>query len=75
MESGGVMNRAQVIELLRKRQGKQSLREFAAALGLSAGYLSDIYCGNRAPGPSILAILGIEKTTTVEYERAKGNKP
>jgi len=69
------MNRAQVVELLRRMQAGRSLREFAENIGVSAGYLSDIYCGNRAPGPSILAILGIEKTTTVEYERAKRRKP
>ena len=68
------MNREQVIALLRKRQGSQSLREFAEALGVSAGYLSDIYCGNRAPGPAILRILGIEKTVTIEYEK-KAGKP
>lgn len=66
------MNREQVIALLRKRQGKMSLREFAAAFGISAGYLSDIYCGNRAPGPTILNMLGIEKQTTVEYKKAGG---
>ena len=63
------MNLEQVIALLRKRQGKQSLREFAAELGVSAGYLSDIFCGNRAPGATILDLLGIEKQTTIEYAK------
>ena len=68
------MDRAQVIERLRKRQGKQSLRDFAEAIGVSAGYLSDIFCGNRAPGPAILNILGIEKQTVTSYAK-KASKP
>ena len=68
------MNREQVIALLRKQQGDRSLREFAEAIDVSAGYLSDIYCGYRAPGPSILRILDIEKQTVIEYKRVKGEK-
>ena len=63
------MTRSEVIELLRKKQSKRSLREFGASIGVSAAYLSDILCGNRYPGPSVLKALGIEKVTTTEYVR------
>ena len=65
------MNREQVIELLRKRQGSMTLKDFAASLGLSVGYINDVYCGNRCPGPSILQALGVEKVTTVDYREVK----
>jgi transcriptional regulator with XRE-family HTH domain len=52
---------ATVIALLKKKQGKRSLREFARALGISAPYLSDIYLGRRRPGPAVLQHLGLHK--------------
>lgn len=68
------MTREQVVKLLRKQQGKQSLRAFAAILDVTPAYLSDIYRNRRDPGPKILNLLEIDKQTTTEYvlrERAK----
>lgn len=56
-----------VIKMLRDRQGKLSINKFAASLGVSQPYLSDIYNGKREPGPKVLSRLGI--TQTVKYER------
>lgn len=56
-----------VVGMLRKKQGKRSLREFARELGISAPYLSDIYKGRRNPGPAILDQFGIQKQVLTEY--------
>ena len=56
-----------VIDKLRKDQGKNTLRAYARSLGISAGYLSDIYNNRRDPGADILDHLNIEKTVTVTY--------
>jgi transcriptional regulator with XRE-family HTH domain len=44
-----------------------SLRAKAKALGVSAGYLSDLLKGHRKPGPKLLGALGLE----VSYRRRK----
>ena len=48
-----------VIEMLKRKQGKSGLRQFATELGISAPYLSDIYKGRRSPGPAVLEKLGL----------------
>jgi hypothetical protein len=65
--------REDVIEQLKKKQGEQSLRSFAQTLGCSAPYLSDIYNGNRDPGPLILNELGLERRveTIVTYVKRR----
>ena len=69
----GTLTRSQVVDLLRKRQGKKSLRVFGREIGVSAAYLSDVFRGNREPGPTILTLLGIQRTKTTEttYERLR----
>jgi transcriptional regulator with XRE-family HTH domain len=62
----GTLTRIQVIDLLRKRQGKKSLRRFGDEIGVTAAYLSDVFRGNREPGPTILTLLGVERTKTTE---------
>lgn len=52
---------ADPIKMLRKRQGKRSLRALAREIGCAAPYLSDVYRGRRTPGPKILAFLGLTK--------------
>ena len=49
------------IELLRSRLTGKSMRALAREIPCSAPYLSDVLNGNRAPGPRILAYLGLEK--------------
>ena len=66
-----VLNEEQVIAVIRKEQGERSLRQFAQELGISPAYLSDVYRGNRAPGPAILGRLGLVRRTTTStvYEK------
>ena len=61
----------QVLELLRKRQGKRPARALADELGISAVYLSDIYKGKRHPGPAVLAVLGLERE--IIYRKAESS--
>lgn len=51
----------EVIEMIRKRIGNKTQREFALEIGVSQQYLNDILQGRRTPGPSILGYLGLEK--------------
>lgn len=64
------------IEMLRARQGDQSLREFAGMVGVTAAYLSDLYRGNRYPGPRILHFLGLKRNVkkSVVYTYKKNGK-
>lgn len=57
-----------VIEILRKMQGKRKQYELAKELGISAPYLSDIFKGKREPGPAVLRILGLRKQVVYEKE-------
>jgi hypothetical protein len=68
-----VLTRTDVVDLLKKRQGNKTLRLLGLELGLSAAYLSDVFRGNREPGPTLLAILGLErtKTTDITYMKVK----
>jgi len=67
-----IMERTEVITLLRRKQGDRSLREYAKHVGCSAAYLSDLYRGNRDPGKKIMLFLGLTKRRRVEttYGRA-----
>ena len=62
--------RSEINEMLRKRQGDRSLREYAKTIDMSVAYLSDVLRGNREPGPRILKMLKLRKrkTTEVTYE-------
>ncbi len=55
------MNRKQLLDLMRKRQGNRTAKEFAEELGISQAYLSDIYAAKRDPGPSVLEKLQLER--------------
>jgi transcriptional regulator with XRE-family HTH domain len=62
------------VDLLKRRQGDKSLRQFAVQVGVSAAYLSDLYRGNRFPGPRILHFLGlkrnVKKSVVYSYKKA-----
>lgn len=70
------LNNDQVVKKIRDGQGGKSLREYATSLGITAGYLSDIYCGKREPGPKILKRFNLTKlrTTTIAYVSEKRAK-
>ncbi len=72
-----ILTQDDVLALLRKKQGTDSLRAFATSLGISAAYLSDVYNKNRQPGGKLLKVLGVRKErkiTTSYFEVAKGTK-
>jgi transcriptional regulator with XRE-family HTH domain len=64
------MTTAQVIALMKKKQGNRTSKEFAKELGISAAYLCDIYRNNREPGESVLTKLGIVKRIVYEPQSA-----
>lgn len=69
-----LITREMAIRRLRELQGSRTLRAFAAELGISYQYLSEIMCGRRNLGPLVLQHLGLEKRprpepTYVEVER------
>jgi len=55
------MDQAELIELMKKKQGKRSAADFAAELGISPQYLSHIYLGKTEPGPTVLKALGLKR--------------
>ena len=55
------MNVDQFLEFLKKQQGNQTAQQFAARIGVSPQYLSDVYNGRRPPGESITSALKVEK--------------
>ena len=67
------MTKQAMIQILQRKQADQSLRSFAAEIGCSPSYLSDVYLGRREPGPKIAAFLGLQKRTIVKviYEKPK----
>lgn len=67
------MTRDDVISILQRKQGERSLREFAKELKCSAAYLSDLYRGNREPGPRIMRYLGLtrDRVTNTTYARTR----
>ncbi len=56
-----MLNRDQVLKLLRKRLGKRYQSELAEELGISKVYLGDILKGKRDPGDAVLSKLGLER--------------
>lgn len=65
------MNKQQVIQQLRDIQKKLDLnqQDYAARIGISPAYLSDIYLDRRDPGPTVLNFLNLEEKTI--YEKKK----
>lgn len=61
----------EVIAMMRDEQAEAelSLRQYAAKLGITPGYLVDLYKGNRTPGPTILSRFGLAKKTVTLYEK------
>ena len=62
------MTEAQIVETLKRKQGARTLTALAQEIGITVGYLHDVYTSRRAPGPKILAFLKLEKRE--EYVRA-----
>jgi len=64
------LTKTDVVDLLRLRFKGSSLREIAKEIEVSASYLHDVLHGRRAPGPTILNYLQLEKieVRTVIYK-------
>ena len=67
------MNTEDVIEMLKKKQGGRSLRDFARVVNCSHGYLYDLYKGSRDPGNKIMKFLGLKKKRVTETTYAKSS--
>lgn len=52
---------AEVIDLLKQKQGTRPDSQFAVELGISKAYLCDLYKGRRTPGEKILERIGLVK--------------
>lgn len=63
---GNQLTVEQVLELLRKRQGNRTQREFAKELGITGQYLCDLYLRRRDPGEAVLKNFGIVRRTIYE---------
>jgi transcriptional regulator with XRE-family HTH domain len=53
-------SQADIIELLRKAIGDGTAKDYAAKIGVSQQFLSDVLKGRRAPGHKLLAALGLK---------------
>jgi len=62
------LTEAEVLNIMKAEQGAQSLREFAATIGVTPAYISDIYNGRRHPGAKVLDHFGIGKTSQIIVE-------
>ena len=64
-----------ILAMLRLKQGPQSLRSYAAEIGCSVAYLSDIFLKRRLPGPKVLEYLKIKRQVKIirriSYTREK----
>lgn len=57
------------LRFLKEKQGTQSDRKFAQSLGVSPGYLSDVYKRRTVPGESITRPLSARRALVFEVDR------
>lgn len=69
MEASKTLTHADVVKVLKARQGSQSAAKFSKSIGVSAQYLSDIYLNKCQIGPGVLSKLGLTKE--LRYRKAK----
>jgi len=68
---GIVMTEDQVRKLLAKAcETAGGQKAWALTAGVSGAYVSDVLAGNRSPGKSILAALGLDKAVTYKVNAA-----
>jgi transcriptional regulator with XRE-family HTH domain len=56
------MTTEEFIEYLKKQQGDQTQEEFAAEIGVSPAYLSDVYNNRKDAGDKITSALNVERS-------------
>ena len=64
-----------VKQLLQQLRGERSVTQFAADLGFSKQYVSNVLRGNKEPSDLLLRRAGIRKKVTVNYEVFPGAMP
>src|ERR1700745_1298395 len=57
----------QLLGLMKKIQGEKTNTEFAADLGISKQYLSDMYNGRKVPSENVSAALGFTQKVEMRY--------
>ena len=65
-----VFTLAHVIEMLKSRQGALTNVAYAAKLGISPQFLSDIYRGLRGPSKEVLDTMNLERA--IMYVKKRG---
>jgi hypothetical protein len=58
---------AELLALMKKIQGEKTITEFAADLGISKQYLTDMYNGRKAPSDSVSLQLGFQQRVETRY--------
>ena len=53
----------QVLEMLRSRVGWKGGSKFAASLGVSPAFVSNVLTGQKRPTQAMLDLIGVEKVT------------
>lgn len=57
----------ELLGLMKKIQGEKTNTEFAAEIGISKQYLTDIYNGRKVPSDTVSAALGYEPHVETRY--------
>jgi hypothetical protein len=57
----------ELLALMKKIQGEKTNTEFAADLGISKQYLSDLYTGRKIPSDTVSAMLGFQQKIETRY--------
>ena len=57
----------ELLGLMKKIQGEKTNTEFAAELGISKQYLSDMYNGRKVPSDTVSATLGFTQRVETRY--------
>ena len=61
----------ELLQLMKKIQGEKTSTEFAADLGISKQYLSDMYNGRKIPSEAVSATLGFTQRVETRYVRSE----
>jgi len=58
---------AELLALMKKIQGEKTNTQFAAELGISKQYLTDMYNGRKVPSGTVSSLLGFEQKIETRY--------
>lgn len=57
----------ELLDLMKKIQGEKTNTQFAAEIGISKQYLTDIYNGRKIPSDTVSGALGFTTRVTTQY--------